>query len=377
MLRPNRLLLAIPVLLAACAAPTSDDPATEAAAISGEALGEKLEPNEAALVQEVAAAATTQLSQAHDKSTDKVARRDAHPKAHGCVTGSLAMDADIPRDLRVGTFQPGKRYDAWVRFSNGSNADDRSNDARGMAVKLLGVDGTRLLAGESPTARTHDLVLTNHDRFFLTNITDYVKFMQTVTDKGNPISFFISFNIFDLHIREAILAREFTTQPITSPLTSRYWSATPYQLGSQAVKYSMAPCDGADASGHHPDDSNYLGKALKSELSSGGGCFKLMVQRRGDAQAMPVEDSTVRWEEGQSQFVTIGKLTIPQQTFDSPEQMKYCENLSFTPWHATDQHRPLGSLNRTRRVVYEATSTLRHRLNGTARVEPINLAVPQ
>ena len=34
------------------------------------------------------------------------------------------------------------------------------------------------------------------------------------------------------------------------------------------------------------------------------------------------------------------------------------------------EHRPLGGVNRTRRVVYEVISELRHGLNGTPRREP-------
>ena len=91
---------------------------------------------------------------------------------------------------------------------------------------------------------------------------------------------------------------------------------------------------------------------------------------------MPIEDTTVTWSEDDAPFQTVARLTIAKQSFDSPAQKKFCENLSFTPWHATKEHRPLGSVNRTRKVVYEATSAARHRLNGVARVEPTNLNIP-
>jgi hypothetical protein len=101
-----------------------------------------------------------------------------------------------------------------------------------------------------------------------------------------------------------------------------------------------------------------------------------MVQRQGkDPASMPVEDATVTWDETASPFIPIAKLTIPSQSFDSPAQKTFCENLSFTPWHATTPHRPLGRINRTRRVVYEATSKARHDLNGVQRVEPTDLTV--
>jgi hypothetical protein len=139
------------------------------------------------------------------------------------------------------------------------------------------------------------------------------------------------------------------------------------------VKYSAVPCGGVDDSGEHADEEHFLGAALKRGLANDGACFDFMIQQRGEG--MSVEDSTVTWDEDDAPFVKVARMTIPAQTFDSPEQTKYCENLSFTPWHATTTHRPLGSMNRTRKVVYEATSAARHQLNGAPRREPIALTV--
>src|SRR4051812_29033259 len=66
-------------------------------------------------------------------------RRDQHPKHHGCVRAEFRVDNNLPEPLRHGLFQPGAKYDALIRFSNGKGDDDRKGDAHGMAVKLLGV----------------------------------------------------------------------------------------------------------------------------------------------------------------------------------------------------------------------------------------------
>jgi hypothetical protein len=47
------------------------------------------------------------------------------------------------------------------------------------------------------------------------------------------------------------------------------------------------------------------------------------------------------------------------------------ENLSFTPWHALPEHRPLGGINRARKVIYDLISTFRHRENDQPRREPL------
>ena len=85
---------------------------------------------------------------------------------------------------------------------------------------------------------------------------------------------------------------------------------------------------------------------------------------------MSVENSIVEWNEEDAPFEKVATITIPPQEFATPERDNFGENLSFTPWHALPQHRPLGAVNRIRRVVYEQISTLRHELNGTKRPEP-------
>jgi hypothetical protein len=48
--------------------------------------------------------------------------------------------------------------------------------------------------------------------------------------------------------------------------------------------------------------------------------------------------------------------------------------VSITPWHCTEEHRPLGNIQRARKEVYRQSSLLRHQLNHQMRKEPENLA---
>ena len=109
---------------------------------------------------------------------------------------------------------------------------------------------------------------------------------------------------------------------------------------------------------------------MAAQLSERSACFEFLVQTQKDPNAMPIEDPTVEWSESESPFSKLGTLTISRQNFESPEQMKFCENLSFNPWHSLVEQRPLGGINRMRRVVYEAISKARHELNHELRAEP-------
>ena len=79
-----------------------------------------------------------------------------------------------------------------------------------------------------------------------------------------------------------------------------------------------------------------------------------------DADAMPVEDPTVEWK---SEPITVASITVFPQEFTSEARLKFAEDLSNTPWHGIEEHRPIGGINRARRDVYQATSRFRHDAN--------------
>lgn len=97
--------------------------------------------------------------------------------------------------------------------------------------------------------------------------------------------------------------------------------------------------------------------------------MEFLVQPRTSTR-MDVEDSMAEWKEAQAPFYPVATIRIPQQVFDTPDQNQFCENLSFTPWHALAEHKPLGVTNRLRRVIYDRISQVRHEMNSTQRQEP-------
>jgi hypothetical protein len=66
----------------------------------------------------------------------------------------------------------------------------------------------------------------------------------------------------------------------------------------------------------------------------------------------------------------VARIEIPPQEFDTPGQNLFCEALSFTPWHALPDHRPIGVMNRLRKVVYLSVSRYRNDKNGVPNAEP-------
>jgi catalase len=297
-----------------------------------------------------------------DQLKTSYAARGVHAKGHACVKAYVDVNQDIHAQLQHGVFAtPGQQYKAWIRFSNsGSNmakADDRAWDARGMAIKLLNV-GNNLNGGQ-----TQEFIAHNSPAFFVTTVADYNQF---VTSKGDPRYFIQGYNPFRWRIRELWQLISAYSAPPRSPLWTEYFSNTAYKLGPHNVKFKMQPClKQAIATVRHPDDPDFLKHTLAQELSTDIACMQLSFQLQDVTKAMPIEDATILWRESDSPFMPVANITILKQTFDTLKQQQFCENLSFSPWNALEDHRPIGALNRARKFVYEASSNYRYKLNGT------------
>jgi hypothetical protein len=298
--------------------------------------------------------------------------RDQHAKAHGCVRARAEV-GEVPPAMRYGVLAQPRSYPAWIRFSNGDarRRPDRVQDARGFALKLMGVPGTKLLPDEADE-ETQDFVMINRPFFFIRTAADYAAFVRALGE-GRRFGFFLGGGSPDprrWRLRELALALRTPSPAPRSPLDTWYYSVTAYKLGPDLnVKYAARPCL-PRGPGRRGSGDDFLREALRADLEAGDGCFDLLVQPQVPGRNMPVEDTTVLWRESDSPFVPVARVRIPRQTFDTPEQNAFCEDLSFTPWHALPEHRPVGVMNRLREAVYREVSRYRHAKNGTPRREP-------
>jgi hypothetical protein len=320
-------------------------------------------PGEDRLLQEIAAVTVASQQTLYPPGTRPV-RRQAHAKAHGLVEAELIIEPKLPVDLAVGLFAAPKTYKAWVRYSSASGTAqaDAKADARGMAVKVLGVEGRKALGEGSPAEQ--DFLMVNGKAFAVSTASDYVAFTQAVSS-GSPGQFFVGLPLAP-RLRGMRNLAAMVLQRVKNPLTIQYWSQVPYRFGDVAMKFTARPRRPEGFSWSLPEDPDYMRKAMVATLSSEAVEFDFMVQLQVDPVAMPVEDATVEWSERLSPFRKVATLRMARQTPDSEERLACAENMVFTPWHALEAHRPLGPMNRARRVVYEADARLRHARNGVA-----------
>jgi hypothetical protein len=81
------------------------------------------------------------------------ALRSVHAKAHGILRGELEVTASLPEYLAQGLFAKPGWYPVVMRFSTipGDILDDSVSTPRGLAIKIIGVEGVRL-EDRSPTS---------------------------------------------------------------------------------------------------------------------------------------------------------------------------------------------------------------------------------
>ena len=153
------------------------------------------------------------------------------------------------------------------------------------------------------------------------------------------------------------------------PFSVSYFSTVPYRFGGEtkAVKYAVIPSDKNKLEYTDKKSADFLRANMAATLAKHDIAYDFFIQLQTDPVKMPIEDPTVVWN---SPFIKIASIHIPKQAFDTPDQNEFGDNLSFNPWHALPEHRPLGNFNRVRKKIYEEMYEFRHKHNHIKDVEP-------
>jgi hypothetical protein len=147
--------------------------------MSPQHASEKIPQDEKQHIEDLRQRLSAKIQREYQKG---VMRRDAHPKTHGVVRAYFIVEPDLPPELRVGLFARSRRYKTWIRFSNQSATiqPDSKRDIRGMAIKLMGVPGKKVLDAEAD-ATTQDFILISTDRFVTANVREFAGLIRAMT----------------------------------------------------------------------------------------------------------------------------------------------------------------------------------------------------
>lgn len=319
--------------------------------------------------------------------------RGVHPKSHGCVEAQFEINPDIDKSLRVGLFNsPGKKFAAFIRFSNAAArlgpdiSDQGEHGSRGMAIKVFNV-GEKVLINDEGECN-QDFLMINQPVFAFANTDDYLR-LTRILDRNddNPDKFFAPLKLQDPTLSELekqqilnyikaenldqegmqrildtlAIVKKIKMTAVANPLNIQYFSAAPFLFGQDRVmKFSVKPIYQINPTILPPDlGTNYLRSALIESMQQNERIeFDFMVQLRNDDGNMGIENASSLWEEAQYPFIKVAKITIstPQTEINSESNKAYCEALAFTPWHSLPEHQPIGSINRLRKEVYQAST---------------------
>ena len=330
--------------------------------------------------------------------------RGVHPKSHGCVKATFTINPDIKPELQVGLFaEPGKQFDAIIRFSNAAavvtpdtietkkdpktglviDTDPKTgkiigeHGSRGMAIKVFDVGGEVLT--DDNGGHNQDFLMINQPVFAFANTEDYHRLDKILLEDNDIADRFFAPKFIPVpgvtdeqkqRIEKSfdIVKNDIQKTDVGNPLGIQYFSAAPFLFGPDRVmKFSAQPCAQVppEKSPPRPRPDNYLRDALTETINGNEELqFDFMLQVRGERDNFGpenelIENASSLWED---KFVKVAKITIPrpQPEVDSEENRVHCEKLAFTPWHSLVEHQPIGSINRLRKSVYQASAE--HRL---------------
>lgn len=310
--------------------------------------------------------------------------RAVHAKAHGILEAELTVDPGLPPELAQGLFKTPGSHRAYLRISTnpGDILDDAISVPRGVAIKVLDVDGARL---ESAEGRTQDFIMVNATRFQAKDADAFLgslKLLAKTTDRAEGAKKALSAVLKGLNTAltavgvESAAVRTLGGAPNVDPLGETYTSVTPFRYGNHVAKFRLRPVSPGlkDRTGDVIDPAgrpDAIRETVRTEMHDIDAEWAFEVQLCRDPERQPIEDPTVEWDEAEAPFARVGTVRALAQDSWSPDRVQSVnEEMRFSIWTGLEAHRPLGNINRARRDTYRHSAEFRERFNGCPIHEP-------
>lgn len=280
--------------------------------------------------------------------------RTLHRKQIVAAQGTLEVLDSLPEYARQGLFTYPHDYEVWVRLSNGGfdKVRDSRPDIRGFAFRVFGVQGESAL-GNGP-AISQDFTLINQEAFAFVDSTEFVD-LAVAASQGNGKLIKYLFRRYGLAGAPRQLAKmlKIAGRPFSGFATEMFHSAVPMANGPYAARVRLVP---AVTNGKRtPGARQNWARDFSERLARGPLHWDMQLQFYVDESTTPIEDASVNWP---VPYTTVARLMLPRQDTNSPEGQDLNEQVEATvidPWQALAAHRPLGDVQRARKVVYFAS----------------------
>jgi hypothetical protein len=318
--------------------------------------------------------------------------RQQHAKCHGVLKGELTVYKDLPAHLRQGIFATPRAYPIIVRLSTalGEIRSDRVRAARGMAIKILGVEGDKALP-ERDNSANQDILLANSPTYFgnvviyskIQRIFEWLPIFPDILVRGLGFAARGTKKVYDFSGAKKVSdfigpvlsgMVKAAAEPGYNILGETFHSMAAIRFGDYVAKISVAPLSQSvrelTSASIAPDDFA-LRKFVVMFFRGNAAEYELRAQLCTDLTKMPIEDASIEWPDALSSHRPIARITLPVQAAYSPERSVYANDvLSFNAWRCLAAHQPLGSIMRLRKSVYQASDTFRHKMNAEPIEEP-------
>src|ERR1700722_6982496 len=279
------------------------------------------------------------------------ALRTLHAKiVLGVIDARLVIDRDLPDRFNVGHFLAGETLPTTVRFSNASGAPqaDCTPDMRGIALRV-----------STPSGSFHDLLMTSFPVSHARNARQFVEFARIAAgDKAQMRQALV--DAFGDDETERMLANvQKAIRPCASLTLERYWSRGSILWGAAGpVRFNLRPWEVKPFDAGESDSSAAgLTKDFVVRLQNADVSYRMALQEFVSEESTPIEDGATEWTEQVSPSVDIGTLIIARRHCGvGAEASSTVDALAFNPWNSPAAFRPLGNLNRARKVVYSASA---------------------
>jgi hypothetical protein len=311
--------------------------------------------------------------------------RSVHAKSHGLLRGELRVLDGLPPELAQGAFARPAVLPVALRFSTnpGDVLDDNVSTPRGLAIKIVGVEGERLPGSEGQV--TQDFVMENTPTFGAATPKQFlstIKLLAKTTDKAPGLKKALAALLRGTEAALEALGGESSTlktlggHPQTHILGETFYSVAPFLYGPYFAKLAVVPVSPeltalTDAPLDLKGRPDGLREAVNGFFAGTGGTWEVRIQLATDLHKMPIEDASVRWPEDDSPFLTVALLQVGAQPAWNAERSRQMDDgMAFSPWHGLAAHRPLGGIMRVRKPAYEMSSGFRASHNGCPLHEP-------